>query len=184
LGDPSANALLDKLVAATGLVDATINSVQRIATELRPAVLDHLGLAAALRGELDRFQERTGIPCRMHLPEDELSVPCAVATTFFRIAQEALTNVARHAAASEVAVRFELTDREFLLEVRDNGKGISEASLKDVRSLGLLGMQERVRLVVGEVTVARGATGGTVVTVRVPGGAIQPTESREPLVVS
>ena len=149
LNDPRANALLDKLVVATGLVDATIKSVQRIATELRPAVLDHLGLAAALRSELDRFQERAGISCRLQSPADELTAPREVATTFFRIFQEALTNVARHAAASEVTVRFEMADRDYLLEVRDNGKGISEADLQDVRSLGLLGMRERVRLAGG-----------------------------------
>ena len=168
--DPRANALLDKLVSATGLVDATIKTVQRIATELRPGVLDHLGLAAALRTELDRFQERTGLCCRLTAPADEPTVPREVATTFFRVFQEAMTNVARHAAASEVAVRFESADRGFLLEVRDNGKGISETDLQDPRSLGLLGMQERVRLVGGEVTVARGETGGTVVTVRIPCG--------------
>jgi signal transduction histidine kinase len=169
-GDPRANALLDKVVAASGLVDATIKTVQRIATDLRPGVLDYLGLVTALRGELDRFQERTGIHCRLNAPTEEPPVPREVATAFFRIFQEALTNVARHAAASEVIVRFEFTDREFLLEVRDDGKGIAEADLQDATSLGLLGMRERVRLVGGEVTVAAGEKVGTVVTLRIPGG--------------
>ncbi|MBE0541269.1 MAG: response regulator [Verrucomicrobia bacterium] len=176
LSGPRANALLDRLAGATGLVDATIKTVQRIATELRPSVLDHLGLAAALRGELDRFQERAGLRCQFVSPTDEPTVPREVATTFFRVFQEALTNVARHAEAREVTVRFELTDRGFLLEVRDNGKGISEANLGDARSLGLLGMQERVRLVGGEVTVARGAAGGTIVAVRIPAGTVQAGE--------
>lgn len=179
--DPRASALFDRLVPATALVDATIQTVQRIATELRPSVLDHLGLAAALRSELVRFQERTGLRCCLSAPADEPTVPPEVATTFFRIFQEALTNVARHAEAHEVAVRFEFTNRGFLLEVHDNGKGISAADLQDPRSLGLLGMQERVRLAGGEITVARGETSGTVVSVLIPAGpgpAGEPAGSR------
>lgn len=166
--DPRANVLLDRLVDATGLVDATIKTVQRIATELRPGVLDHLGLIAALRGEVERFQERTGVACQVQSPADELAVPRDVATTLFRIFQEALTNVARHSGASEVRVRFEGTDQEYLLEVSDNGRGISDAALRDARSLGLLGMQERVRLVGGEVSIHGEPGRGTAVRLRVP----------------
>lgn len=162
------NALLEKVVSAESLVDEIIATVQRIALELRSDVLGHLGLTAALRGELDRFQERTGIACRLVVPESEPAVAKEVAITFLRVYQEALTNVARHAAAQAVAVQFQVADGWGLLEVCDDGKGVSAGNLQDPRSLGLLGMQERVRSLGGTFTLVPGETRGTVATFRIP----------------
>jgi signal transduction histidine kinase len=173
------NRLLEKVVSAESLVDDIITTVQRIALELRSDVLGHLGLTAALRGELEAFQERTGLVCTLAFPATEPPVAKEVAVTFFRVYQEALTNVARHAAARTVAARFEVADGWGLLEVRDDGKGISVADLQNARSLGLLGMQERVRLLGGTVSVARGATGGTVARFRIPVGTGTAGENSE-----
>lgn len=171
------NSLLEKVVSAEGLVDDVITTVQRIALELRSDVLGHIGLTAALRNELDRFQDRTGIACQLSTPELDPSVPAETATTFFRVFQEALTNVARHAAARTVTVQFELADGWGRLEVRDDGKGITQADLQNPHSLGLLSMQERVRLGGGTAMMARGEAGGTVATFRLP---ICPAPAGEP----
>lgn len=162
------NSLLEKVVSAESLVDDVITTVQRIALELRSDVLAHIGLTAALRSELDRFQERTGIACHLSIPESEPAVPAETATTFFRVFQEALTNVARHAAARAVTVQFELAGGWGLLQVRDDGKGITQADLQNAHSLGLLSMRERVRSLGGTALVAPGEAGGTVATFRLP----------------
>jgi PAS domain S-box-containing protein len=161
-------ALQDRLVEASQLVDSTIATVQRIATDLRPGVLDNLGLEAALRLEARRFQERSGIPCRTALPESPLGVPPPAATGLFRIFQEALTNVLRHAQASAVTVSLRGEDSELVLEIADDGRGITADDLTAPRSLGLLGMKERASLLGGALTIHRGQERGTVVTVRVP----------------
>jgi PAS domain S-box-containing protein len=168
LKEPRLNPILDKLVAATEVADATITTVQRIASELRPGVLDRLGLMMALRHEIDQFRQRTGIVCHMDTPEEEPDYAPELATAFYRIFQETLTNVARHAVASAVQVAFRGTGAWHTLEVRDNGKGIDEAALTSPHALGLLGMQERAHLLGGTVAFQREATGGTIVTVRLP----------------
>lgn len=168
---PDINPILDKVVAATELANTIIKAVQRIAAELRPGVLDRLGLATALRYEAARFEERTHIPCRLEETAQDPDVADEVKTALFRIFQESLTNVARHAAAGKVAIRFEKRGTDWLLEVRDDGRGIPPEAVGGVTSLGLLGMRERARLVGGEVTVTRAEPHGTVVTVRVPVGA-------------
>ena len=166
--DRRVNPILDKLMAASAVADDTIKSVQRIAAELRPGILDKLGLAVALQYEAARFEERTGITCRRILPEDDLRLRPPAATAFFRIFQEALTNVARHARASLVEVELQSEEQGCRLEIRDNGKGITGEDLVNQRSLGMLGMQERARLLGGEVTFSPRSGGGTVVTVRIP----------------
>jgi signal transduction histidine kinase len=171
---PDINPILDKVVAATELANTIIKAVQRIAAELRPGVLDRLGLATALRYEAARFEERTHIPCRLEETTQDPDVADEVKTALFRIFQESLTNVARHAAAGKVAIRFEKHGTDWLLEVRDDGRGIPPEAVGGVTSLGLLGMRERARLVGGEVTVTRAEPRGTVVTVRVPVGAPAP----------
>jgi len=171
LKDARLNPILDKLVAATELADATITTVQRIASELRPGVLDRLGLMMALRHEIGQFQQRTGIPCQLNTPEEEPSFSPEVATAFYRIFQETLTNVARHAAASALEVSFRSEDGCFILEVRDNGKGIDDAALASPHALGLLGMRERAHLLGGTVAFHRQATGGAIVVVRLPATA-------------
>lgn len=166
--DPRVSPVVERLVAAMELTDTTIKTVQRIAAELRPGILDKLGLEMALQVEVDQFQKRSGLPCRLVLPESPQKLDAKVTTVFFRICQEALTNVIRHAQASAVEVALR-TDGDCLeLDVRDNGRGFAGADLLSPESLGLLGMQERAHQVGGTVTFITPPDGGTLVALRVP----------------
>jgi PAS domain S-box-containing protein len=157
--------------AVLALVDETIQSVRRISTELRPAILDTLGLVPALEWAAEEFQARTGIECRLDLPGQEIAAEPDRATALFRIFQEALTNVVRHANATQVDVRLATKNGDLSLEIRDNGQGISDEQLSAAASLGILGMQERSLLLGGELTI-RGTPGeGTTVRVRIPAAA-------------
>jgi PAS domain S-box-containing protein len=166
--DPRVNPIVDKLAATAELTDATVETVQRMAAELRPGILDKLGLPIALQYEAARFQERTGIPCRVVMPSDTISLGPEAATAFFRIFQEALTNVARHAGARAVQVELQPEAEGWRLEIRDDGKGMTGVDSARLTSLGLLGMKERAYVLGGEVTFRPGPGGGTVVTVRIP----------------
>jgi PAS domain S-box-containing protein len=166
--DRRVNLILDKLVATAELTDATVKIVQRIAAELRPGILDKLGLPIALQYEAARFQERTGITCRLVVPAETPPLKPEAATTFFRIFQEAVTNVARHAQATAVEVELQPQADGCRLEIRDNGKGMAGVDLPHLKSLGLLGMRERATLLGGEVSFAPRPGGGTVVTVWIP----------------
>jgi PAS domain S-box-containing protein len=150
------------------LADETILALRRIATELRPGVLDEVGLVAAVRWAVRELQARTGTKCRLDLPKDGIVIDRERATALFRILQETLTNVARHANATQVTVTLAEEDGILTLEVHDNGKGITEEELSAGRSLGILGMRERALLLGGELDI-RGASGrGTSVKVRIP----------------
>ena len=166
--DLELNPLLDRVVESAQITESAIGSVQRIATELRPSALDNLGLEVALRQEAERFQQRTGTACELELPTDPLNVPRKAATTIFRIFQEALTNVARHAQAKEVRVALRAEPEQLMLEVEDDGRGIGANALEDSRSLGLLGMRERAHELKGDLTVASRQPRGTRVTLRLP----------------
>jgi signal transduction histidine kinase len=150
------------------LVDGTIQAVRRIATELRPGILDDLGLAAAVEWAAQEFQARTGITCHLMLPHSDISLDAERATALFRIFQETLTNVARHANATEVDVTLAGGNGDLGLEVHDNGKGISKEELSDGQSLGILGMRERALLLGGELTISGAPGKGTTVKVRIP----------------
>jgi PAS domain S-box-containing protein len=166
--DRRVNPILDKLVATAELTDATVKAVQRIAAELRPGILDNLGLPTALQYEAAQFEARTGIACRLVVPGDELTLRPEVATAFFRIFQEALTNVTRHAKATAVEVELQPEADGCRLEIRDNGRGMAGVELTNLKSLGLLGMQERASLLGGGALFAPRPGGGTVVTIRIP----------------
>ena len=157
-----------RLQEIAGLLDTAIKDVRRLASELRPVVLDQLGLPAAVEWLTQDFQRRTGIECRVrsHLPE--IAVPADVSTGLFRILQEALTNVARHSAATRVDVTLEHASRILYLDVTDNGRGLSEAAQANQDSLGILGMRERALLLGGFIDL-KGETGkGTKLTAWVP----------------
>ena len=168
LDNPRLNPILDRAVAASEITDALARSVQRIATQLRPGILDRLGLVQALVHEAERFQQRTGIACRFQPPEPEPQLPPKLATAVFRICQEALTNVARHANASEVEITFQSRPGLLTMEIRDDGKGLQASDLAYNKALGLLGMQERARQLGGEISFQPGHTRGTVVALRIP----------------
>ena len=150
------------------LIDHTIESVRKIATELRPAILDDLGLAAAVEWAAHEFAARTGTKCALDLPPADLAIDSEAATVLFRILQEALTNIARHAEATEFSVRLAESDGALCLEVRDNGKGFQEARLAHGESLGVLGMRERALLLGGRLTIRSSPGEGAVVTVWIP----------------
>ena len=146
----------------------TIHAIRRIATELRPGVLDSLGLAAAIEWQAAEFQERTGIKCEAKIEVTEMIEDQAVSTACFRIFQETLTNIIRHANATRVEVRLAQDEQELLLTVRDNGRGNSEREIVHTRSIGLIGMKERAAQVSGEVFFFGLPGRGTTVTLRIP----------------
>jgi signal transduction histidine kinase len=134
-------------------IDSTIQTVRRIATELRPGILDHLGLAAALEWQAQEFQTRTGIRCQVSARLHEPPLDPELTTTFFRIFQETLTNVIRHAEATQVDVHLKEDSARVILEVKDDGRGISKEEISDPRSMGLLGMRERAALLGGDFRI-------------------------------
>jgi len=168
------NPLLERVVESAEIVENAIQSVQRIATDLRPPVLDHLGLVEALRQEALRFKERSGIACELRLPDSPVNLPPETSTAVFRVLQEALTNVVRHAQATAARVSFEMSGPQLVLEIEDDGKGIEPDAIADARSLGLLGMAERAAALGGHVAVAPIVPHGTRVTLRLPNNADVP----------
>src|SRR5690242_4553392 len=149
-------------------IDGTLDSVRRIATELRPSVLDQLGLAAALEWQGHEFATRTGLEVEMEISPDDACIPDEVGSPVFRILQESLTNVARHAQASRVFIRLLQADDLLTLEVSDNGIGIAPERMKGTASLGLIGMRERALACGGEFSIAARRGGGTAVLLTVP----------------
>ena len=158
----------EKLHAPLKLTDLAITAVQRIASELRPSVLDDLGLAPAIEWQAQQFQARTGIVCVCDFSMEEVVLTGEQSTAVFRVLQEALTNVLRHAQATRVDIRIKKEDNYFLLSISDNGKGITESEKAEQQSLGILGMRERAHLIGGEIDIKGVAGKGTVVIVRVP----------------
>ena len=155
----------------TGLIETTINTVRRIASELRPGVLDDLGLVAAVEWQIQQFQARSGLKCHWTNNAGDIELSRERATAVFRILQEILTNVLRHARASNLYVKLGRNEECFELEVRDDGVGITENQTRNSGALGLLGMKERALLVGGEVRITGKEGEGTTVLVRVPIGA-------------
>jgi signal transduction histidine kinase len=145
-----------------------IRTVRKIATDLRPGILDELGVVAAIKWMVKNFQSRTRISCKVTVRGAEKISGAALSTAIFRIVQEALTNVMRHAAASQVNVTLERKDDTLFVEVRDNGIGIKEGRIFDSRSLGLIGIRERVLLLGGEAVISGKPGEGTVVRVTLP----------------
>jgi PAS domain S-box-containing protein len=163
-----ARVLREKAQTIGQTVDETVQTVRAIATQLRPGILDDLGLAAAIEWQVKDFQKRSGILCALTLPGDDPNLSRDQATAIFRIFQEILTNVARHAQATKVWVHLGDEQDEIVLEVEDNGVGISPAQLAERRSLGLLGMRERAGAFGGAVEIVGSKGQGTTVTVQIP----------------
>ena len=158
----------EKVRSMTAEVDSTIASVQRLVVELRPGILDDLGLVAAIEWQCQDFEQRSGTRCICKASKEEIDLDRAHATAAFRICQEALTNVARHAKATSVRVLIEQVNGELLLEIQDDGQGIGTEQLTDSASLGLLGMRERARGLGGRLEIAARPGKGTTVTLRLP----------------
>ena len=165
---PSLPELRQKLGAASELTDDTLRLVRRIATDLRPGVLDHVGLLGAIQWEAQQFESRVGIRCNVRSSDGEPSLPPDTASAVYRIFQEALTNVARHARARSVVVSLAADSASLRLEVEDDGVGIDTSVLDSGLSLGLVGMRERALGLGGELRVGGGSAGGTRVSLHVP----------------
>ena len=160
--------LISKTKAMARLVNATIKTVRKISTELRPGLLDDLGLAAAIEWQAGEFQKRTGIKCDLVIKPEEIEIDRDRSTAVFRIFQETLTNVARHASAKKVTASLKKRAGKVFLKVGDNGKGITRKQATDSKSFGLIGMRERAHFWGGKVTI-KGVQGkGTTVTVSIP----------------
>jgi signal transduction histidine kinase len=162
-----AATLSERFTELTAMVDATIQTVRRIATELRPGLLDTFGLIAAIEWLAEDFEKRTRISCVYEGVED-LSAGQDLSTTVFRICQEALTNVARHSGAIEAIIRLRVEGDWLSLEVTDNGIGVSLETLVHTNSLGVLGMRERARIAGGQLDVVSVAGHGVTVRARLP----------------
>jgi PAS domain S-box-containing protein len=163
-GDP---AVKQKLAEMSAMTDDVIHSVRRISSDLRPTILDDLGLAATIEWHADEFQTRTGVPCVVRCDLGDLRVERSVSTAVFRIFQEALTNITRHAKATRVDVTLRVVDGNLRLDVADDGIGISDAAIRG-GSLGLVGMRERARRLGGDCVVSPRKPHGTLVVMTVP----------------
>lgn len=171
-----------KIKTMIQLTDTTLQSMKRIASALRPWLLDDLGLIPAMEWQTHEFQERTGIHCRFIVPKSGIALDRDRSTAIFRIFQETLTNIARHAGATRAIIRLHLKDGHLTLTVKDNGRGIMPAQADHPRSFGIIGMRERVRPWGGEV-ILKGLPGrGTTVVVRVlvDGAYSDPDEGQIP----
>lgn len=165
--------LSNKIEKMSQLIDATIQTVRRISTQLRPTILDDLGLVAAVEWALREFQSRTEIECNLVIEPENISVESGCATAVFRVLQEALTNVARHADATKVDVTLKFVQGELSLEVKDDGKGIAEQEVNNSNSLGLIGIKERVVAWGGKVNIEGKPNQGTTLNVKIPTLAIK-----------
>jgi signal transduction histidine kinase len=155
------------------LLAETIQTARETASDLRPGLLDDVGLAAAIEWEAKQFQRRTGVRCRFTDTAEQTQFDREQSTALFRICQELLANIANHAGATAVTIALKKQADELILEVSDNGKGIREKQISSVRSLGILGMRERT-LVLGGAFSIRGKAGkGTTATVKIPLDAAQ-----------
>ncbi len=168
LGHGLPEAVAQRMMQMNALLEDAIHTVRKIAGQLRPAILDDLGIVPAMEWQARDFSERTGIPCSLDLGTEDLPLAREAATELFRIYQEMLTNVARHAQATQVEVRLRQANGSLELVVCDNGRGISVSDAERRTSLGILGMEERAKRIGGTLSIGPGTAGGTVAGVVVP----------------
>jgi len=159
---------LKKMKSMSELIDDTIKTVQKISAELRPRLLDDLGLVPAIEWYTENFKERTKIDCQADLDFDGIELDPDCSTAIFRIFQEAMTNIARHAEATRVNIRLKRLNGKLEIKISDNGKGIKETDIYSPNSLGLIGMRERIRPFKGELKLYTPKTGGTTLSVSLP----------------
>jgi PAS domain S-box-containing protein len=162
--------LLDKIEAMSDLIGSTVQSVRRICSELRPGILDDFGLVAAIEWQAEEFAKRTGVPCEISAAPAEIVLNQDLTIAVFRIFQETLTNIARHAGASRVDVELKDEKDFFEMNVCDDGMGMQTGLLERRKSFGLIGIRERVRDFGGQFSVSESPAGGTCVKIRIPIG--------------
>ena len=161
-------SLVIKADECLALIDSTIRSVRRICTELRPDVLDHLGIVAAVEWQIAEFRKRTGIGCVLKIRPRDIKINRDLSITVFRIIQEALTNIIRHAGATEMDFTMDCTDDCLSFRISDNGKGITKKVLHGPKSFGLMGISERVRAWNGTLRIEGAPGKGTTLSVTIP----------------
>jgi signal transduction histidine kinase len=164
---PHLAELRPRMVAMMGLTDQTLDIVKRIASELRPSILDDLGLLEAVEWQAKQFHTRTGIHCHCRCSLEDVDLSPEQSTNLFRILQEALTNILRHAQATTVDIVLEKQAGNLVLTIRDNGVGITSAQTSSPNALGLLGMRERARAIGGTIDIGGVGGKGTSVVVQV-----------------
>jgi PAS domain S-box-containing protein len=160
--------LKQKINSLSDMIDASVESVQKISSKLRPGILDELGLIAAIEWQAEDFEKLTNIKCSLSLPKTEIVLEKNKSTAIFRIFQEALTNIARHSQATKAAISLFNHQSNIYLEILDNGKGITQEQIKDFKSLGIHGMEERAMVFGGQVYIEGIAGKGTIVKVEIP----------------
>ena len=172
-----------KAQSMSRLIDATVKSVRSLSTELRPRILDDFGLIAALEWQAHEFQNKTNISCRFKSTLADLNLPQDQSVAVFRIFQEALTNIARHARASRVEALLRKNSRGIIFTIKDNGRGISPQEIVRSKSLGLLGMRERALLFGWEISLKGSPGKGSSVVLRIPevGGTVSPSSAVDDL---
>jgi two-component system sensor histidine kinase UhpB len=162
------SSMLKKTESMSELIDSTIQTVQRISAELRPGLLDDIGLLAAIEWQAEEFKKRTGIAYDLSVGSQNIILESERSTAIFRIFQETLTNITRHAQATKVKISLLKKGNRVELKIKDNGKGISEEKISDPKSLGLMGIQERVYFLGGDIEI-KGIQGkGTTISVSIP----------------
>lgn len=159
--------LQEKAESMSQLLHSTIQTVKRLSSKLRSPVLD-LGVVAALEWEAEEFQEHTGIRCQLAITPNNVKLEPDLSTAVYRIFQETLTNVARHAQADKVDAKLEVTGGNIVLEIKDNGIGISDDKISDSRSFGIIGTRERVNQFGGDIHFGGRSGEGTTVIVTIP----------------
>lgn len=160
--------IVEQMTEAIALVSSTVGTVKQLCTNLRPALLDQLGIGAAIEWQCEEFQKRSGVECRVAVPPEVLIVDIDIVTALFRIFQEALTNVLKHSQATRVEVSLKDEGSRIVLEIRDNGVGITGEQMSKRNSFGLLGMRERLYPLGGTISIRGGEQGGTTLTAIIP----------------
>lgn len=163
----------DKISGMIKLLDSTVNTVRRISTELRPGILDDLGLIDALDWQSNEFEKRTGIHCEFKSSPAESQFEKNLSTGIFRVYQETLTNVARHSNATSIKTTFELSGDNIILKVQDNGNGFDEDAVRKKNTLGIIGMKERATMFGGKLSIESSIGKGTVIHLQVPMKIVQ-----------
>lgn len=170
VGSTAEDIVKQKMQDLLSTLDGTVKTVRRIASDLRPSLLDDLGLIAAMEWQLAEFEKRSGIKTNLADPGEELKLPDEIKTGLFRIFQESLTNVVRHADARKVKVSLQQKGGSFVLRIADDGKGFDQHTIADQKTLGLLGMKERTSMIGGTYDIISAPGKGTTVVVTIPSG--------------
>jgi signal transduction histidine kinase len=167
-GMAAVDSIIQQAHSMIPMIEMTIDQVRKISGELRPHLLDELGLIAAIEKHVEEFGKRSGISCQLITQVRKIKEERKLAVGIFRIFQEALTNVMRHANASEVFVRILKNKGSIVMEIEDNGIGIKRSRINNIKSIGILGMRERAMLIGGELMISTRRGKGTKITLSIP----------------